>query len=502
MKEVGRSSRTGQGVRRPGGLPAFVAVLVAVSLMALQLPLRDRAIARADTAVPQLEGRVSLAPAASRSGSEVSLAPVSLTFVPVAKSVSVGDYFYISVYLNTFGQDVQGAQVYVDYDPTYLTATTVWYGSTFTNEIEADYGVAGQVDYAAGMPGQQTASGYFQLFRIQFRALAITPSTQVAFHSGGGRTCMVVLGYDPYPVNSSGICNVEITEGGGPEQTPTPPISEPGCRRNGESGYDGATDTWLNKIFSTTNYGPGADLHLRGQGQAVSLLRFDLSDIPSDAVVTEASLDVRTNWFREGSSPMQVQIYKMRRSWVENEATWKVASAGNGWQTWGAAGSADREQSPAAAFTLYAINTTYLVDLTGLVQSWVSNPGENFGMLFQPLLSGPGQEFRFWSSDYDGTISHRPRLCVDFVMPTPTPTETATATPEPTVPSPTPTETVTATPTETPTETPTQNPTETPTSSPTATMTATATPSPTSTFTPRPGYQLFLPVIIRQYVYR
>jgi hypothetical protein len=474
-------------------------VLVLVALLAAQLPLGEQGVVRADTSASQTDVRLALESEVSELNPDLALAPVALSFVPVVKSVSQGAYFYVSVYLNTFGQDVQGAQVYVDYDPTYLTATTVWYGSTFTNEIVANISVPGQVDYAAGMPGQQTASGYFQLFRIQFHALALTPGTQLTFHMGGGRTCMVVLGYDPYPLNSSGVCNIEITEGG-PDQTPTPPIAEPGCRRNGESGYDGATDTWLDKIYKDDIYGLGADLHIRGQGQAVSLLRFDLTDIPTDAIITEASLDVRTSWFREGSNPMEVALFRMRRPWVESEANWKFASAGNGWQEWGAAGALDRDQAPFITFMLYSTNTTYLFDVTGLVQGWVTNPSENFGMLFQPVAAGPGQEFRFWSSDYNGTIGHRPRLCVDFVMPTATPTETATFTPEPTS---TPTETMTPTPTETPTETPTPTMTLTPTQSPTPSMTLTSTPTltltPTATFTPSPNYPVFLPLIMRRY---
>ncbi len=125
--------------------------------------------------------------------------------------------------------------------------------------------------------------------------------------------------------------------------------------------------------------------------------------------------------------------------------------------------------------TLDSTDTWYVVELTDAVQGWVSNPEENFGVVLESV--GVGHDFRFWSSDYERTIVHRPRLCVDFVEPTPT------ATPEPTLPPATPTPTETGIPTATATST--------------ATLEATPTSTPTETPTIRPQRFLFLPVIMR-----
>lgn len=92
--------------------------------------------------------------------------------------------------------------------------------------------------------------------------------------------------------------------------------------------------------------------------------------------------------------------------------------------------------------------------------------------------------------------------------PTPTPTDTPSPTPTETMtPTPTPTDTPTATPTDTPSPTVTNTPTVTMTATPTQTPTATATQSATATSTAtvtltatatgQPGYDLFLPLIIR-----
>ena len=445
------------------GLALFTVVLVTVGLLAAHLPAGGRAMERAEGMPSGPDG-------------ELALAPVTLSLYPGWKSVVIGDTFWVNVYLDTHGQEVDGAQVYVDYDPTYLDAIDIWNGTTLDSGIHANYSVPGQVDYAAGKISG-TATGYFTVCRIRFRALALTAGTLFSFHNAGSRTPKVILAYPytSYPVTCSATGTVVITEGGAPEGTPTPPISEPGCRRNGASGYEGATDTYLDKLAQTTNYGESADLRLRGSVQCVSLIRFDVSDIPTSAVVTEASLDLRTNYYRYGTEPVVVNLYRLRQPWVESEATWRVRATGQMWDAPGAAGSGDRDPEPFASMTLDSTDTWYVVELTDAVQGWVSNPEENFGLVLESV--GVGHDFRFWSSDYERTIVHRPRLCVDFVEPTPT------ATPEPTLPPATPTPTETGTPTATATST--------------ATLEPTPTSTPTETPTIRPQRFLFLPVIMR-----
>ena len=68
-------------------------------------------------------------------------------------------------------------------------------------------------------------------------------------------------------------------------------------------------------------------------------------------------------------------------------------------------------------------------------------------------------------------------------------------------PTPTATGTGTATPTATPTNTPTCTPTPTPTATATATPTDTPipTPTPTDTITPTPNYEVYLPIIVKNY---
>lgn len=102
------------------------------------------------------------------------------------------------------------------------------------------------------------------------------------------------------------------------------------------------------------------------------------------------------------------------------------------------------------------------------VQSWLDNPGSNFGWLVLGDESTSPTAKRFDTRE----SASPPMLTIEYTAPTqsPTPTPTATHTPTPTP---------TATHTPTPTPTATHTPTPTPTASPTPTATPTPTPTPT-----------------------
>ena len=231
------------------------------------------------------------------------------------------------------------------------------------------------------------------------------------------------------------------------------------CLRNGEGGYSGVSDTYMSAWAPPTNFadGPeGADLQVRSQGIKRALIRFDLSHITADAVVTMARLDLRTGYYRSGNDPMELSFYRFRVPWVESQVTWQGPATGEAWNAPGAAGEADRDMDPVATVVLDATNAWFDVELVEIVQEWISNPIENLGLLLEG--EGVSLEYRLWSSDFINIV-HRPRLCLEYVLPTPTPTPTMTSTHTPTAtstPTPTPTPTEMVAPTETPALTPTR----------------------------------------------
>jgi len=216
------------------------------------------------------------------------------------------------------------------------------------------------------------------------------------------------------------------------------------------------------------------------------LIAFDLTSIPTNATITDATLSMYSNRPRPNDAPVDVSLTRALRDWGEgasdagdpggigaqaetNDATW----IHNFYNTsfWATAGG--DFSSTISATTPITDNALYMWSGSGLladVQSWVSHPATNFGwfILADEVDSGTAQRFNTRENTSDP-----PQLTVTYQVSSPTPTPTPSSTPTPTT-----TPTATATPTPAPTLSPI----------PTATPTPTATPPPsTPTPTAVPG---------------
>jgi len=215
----------------------------------------------------------------------------------------------------------------------------------------------------------------------------------------------------------------------------------------------------------------GSNLLRRG------LIAFDLTSIPANAIVTDASLSMFLSMTNGG--PAAVSLSKVLQDWGEGasnagdpggggaqaaagDATWLHTFYNLGF--WAAPGG-DFSPATSASAMVDTVNTTYTWGGSGLiadVQAWVSNSTGNFGWVIRGNEVDTGRAQRFNSGE---NSSNPPQLSVtyQFSAPTPTPTPPVTPTP-PGTPTPTPTPPVTPTPTPTPSTTP--SPTATPTATP------------------------------------
>ncbi len=232
--------------------------------------------------------------------------------------------------------------------------------------------------------------------------------------------------------------------------------------QQGREGYEGTRDTYLDKWHETINYSTENQLKLRSIDVMAPLLRFHLVDrVPSNAQVQRATLSLYVTF--AGANPVDAQTFRVLRPWEVSQATWVQAADGVGWADKGCNGiGADREGIPSDTQTITGSHTWCDLDVTAMVQAWVSDPPSNYGVIvksFGPSVVG----YDLASSRYSDPLA-RPKLVVVY-LPYSTPTPTATPTP-----------TFTATSTPTPTSTPTATPTLTPTSAPTATATSSPLP--------------------------
>jgi len=285
---------------------------------------------------------------------------------------------------------------------------------------------------------------------------------------------------------------------GGPTVTPTrPPVVLTRLQQDVD-GYGGTTDTYITQSNPDANLDSPPNpprLHIKGDGSYVSLIRFELPEQLRGRIIVSATLELLTR-YRDKPLTAMVGTYRLRRPWLEDQATWVNASSGESWTLPGI-WPADCDITPSDEQEVTESGVWTKFDVTQLVDDWLADPSSNNGVMVRS--GGSGSVVYHFSSSEDNVQSYHPKLVIahagEVWTPIPTPTRTPTLTQVPTATStrtltPTATKTLiptlTLTPSPTPTNTPTPTPTRTSTSTPTSTPTPTLTPtnSPTPTLTP------------------
>ena len=241
--------------------------------------------------------------------------------------------------------------------------------------------------------------------------------------------------------------------------------------------YMGVADTYLSLYDPNTNYGniETMRIHPNVAGRERGLIKFDISRIPTNATVMQATLYLYA-WYWSQAFPLNISAYAVKKHWNERDATWNKATATEFWHTAGCSNPTfDYDPASVVTTSITPNRQFYAWDVTQMAQQWVGVPVSNEGVLL--VADGLSVQYQFRTSEIaSGSI--RPYLVVTYQAEVPIPTVTRT-----------PTRTATPTRTSTPTATPTLRYTLTPT--PTATNTPTPTEIPTATPVPPPQQRLF-----------
>ena len=219
--------------------------------------------------------------------------------------------------------------------------------------------------------------------------------------------------------------------------TPTPtPTTMPDAGGKVSLRLYAIDDTHINSPSPTTNTGATQQLQIAPDGSVVTLLKFDLSGVPSDVSVDSAVLELLVGHMR-GTYGQSVTSYKVLRNWGEYEATWNVAKTGTNWGTAGCQNTTtDRSSTGSGTATeTEGVEGWLSFDVTSLVLDWLTTPTGNHGV----VLKASGSEIAtldFYSREY--SQSHAPRLTLQLtygpLLHTPTPVPTSTPTPTPNLP--------------------------------------------------------------------
>ncbi|MFH1084336.1 MAG: DNRLRE domain-containing protein, partial [Chloroflexota bacterium] len=220
-----------------------------------------------------------------------------------------------------------------------------------------------------------------------------------------------------------------------PTATPTT-TPRPGPTRDTFELRVASKDTYIDSAVPDKNYGKNW-LHVYGPGWYRTLISFDVSRIPSGAEVLSARMELTTGNYSKGSGALNIGAYLVRKPWVELQATWRLASAGNPWNNEGCNSvPGDRDGAPVDVVTVNQVSSglvpyqlvSYTWDVTRIVQAWVDAPGLTDGLLLMDPAGGT-RGVAFIDSDYLGDKGDHlhPRLLVEWQLREPTPTPTPPA---------------------------------------------------------------------------
>jgi pimeloyl-ACP methyl ester carboxylesterase len=403
---------------------------------------------------------------------------VHVAFDPSSSVVATGDLFAVDIQIQAGSQPVDGAEIHVYYDRTYLQVVNAAGNPVYEIQSNGYLGVVlantvytntpqGQIIFAAGVyePAATRPSGTFSLATIRFKALAgsgasSTPLTfglqmpyltQVTFEgndllAGVLDGVVTISGQSPTgtltpiltatptatptrtatPTPTStrtpgatptGTVGVTATPTITPMATATPQGAVQVCLQEGalpNSSYAGAYDTYINQWSPTTNYGAQDILGLRQDRIKRSLLRFDL-----------------TPWIPAGAQVVVAQAkLSMWVLWVSNEEPinadiyrvnrhWDEAAVT--WNTpWSTAGCdtipTDREGTRVSSATIPSTWGSWAEwDVTNLVQGWVNGQSANEGLMVLGRVGDFTRDVSFRSSEHPEP-QYRPKLCVLYYV--------------------------------------------------------------------------------------
>jgi len=207
--------------------------------------------------------------------------------------------------------------------------------------------------------------------------------------------------------------------------------------RQGENGYVGCVDTRISEENPNANFGE-LELVLGMKGRVGTLIRFEVSSIPANATIQEATLGLWVANYGQRTTPIVCAAYKVLRSWEEMQATWYKATNADNWGTPGCNNTTtDRSATVLDSETLFERGQWYTWEIKAAVQGWVQSPASNKGVLIQQTNKEVGGEYDIRESEYMG-LTVRPYLLVKYTLGTPTPTQPVTPPPLPCVGTPEP----------------------------------------------------------------
>lgn len=153
-----------------------------------------------------------------------------------------------------------------------------------------------------------------------------------------------------------------------------------------------------------------------GIGRA--LLHFDVSSIPTNALIDSASVTVSvTKKSSQAPGANSYDLCLVTRDWSESAASWGAATATTSWTSTGG----DYEEASASVNIDTGTGTFSSSGLMADVQAWVHGGVSNAGWLMRASSEVEGASGRRFASHEYPTPGSRPTLTVTYHLPAPPP---------------------------------------------------------------------------------
>jgi hypothetical protein len=155
-------------------------------------------------------------------------------------------------------------------------------------------------------------------------------------------------------------------------------------------------DAYVNSTHASVNYGSLSNLYVSGSGTA--LIKFDLSSLPAGTTASQIGAASLKLYVNQVNTSGLVSVQPIAGSWSESTVTYANYSSS---LTLG---------TTVASFTPATAQQFIVIDITSLVQSWVTTPSSNNGL----ALTTSAGDIVFDSKENDET-SHAAHLDITVV---------------------------------------------------------------------------------------
>lgn len=187
------------------------------------------------------------------------------------------------------------------------------------------------------------------------------------------------------------------------------------------SNQGSAADNLIRSSAPTTNYGANIAFIIGDSGLDTDrgLIKWDLSTIPTTAIVTDATLTLTVNDGSAATNGRTLRAFRVLRNWTEGGSTWNTYDGSNNWGTAGCDNTtSDREATDVGSVSVSATPSgTVALPLTASkVQEMINGTITNYGWLLK--VDTENEDSTNYHSSQAASSTNKPKLVINYTLPT------------------------------------------------------------------------------------